>query len=68
MLAQGIDVLVIHPVHGDVAGVFVEMAHAEGVPVFSSDGVIKHPDIDFFVAQDSVKVGEVQARSIGHRS
>jgi D-xylose transport system substrate-binding protein len=63
LLAQGVDVLVIHPVHGDVAGVFVEMAHAEGVPVIASDGVIKHPDIDFFVTQDSVKVGEVQAQA-----
>ena len=63
MLARGVDVLVIHPVHGDLAGVFVDMAHKEGVAVVSSDGVIKHPDVDFFVTQDSVTVGEVQAQA-----
>ncbi len=55
MLAQGVDVLVIHTVHGDVAGVFVEMAHAESVPVVSSDGVIKLPGHRLFCCSGQCK-------------
>lgn len=63
MLAQGVDVLVIHPVNGDIAGVFVDMAHKVGVPVIASDGVIKHPDLDLFITQDSITVGQEQAKA-----
>jgi D-xylose transport system substrate-binding protein len=63
MLTKGVDILVIHPVQGDQAGVFVEMAHKQGVPVISSDGVIKHKDIDLFITQDSVTVGKAQAQA-----
>lgn len=63
MLTRGVDVLVIHPVHGDQAGVFVEMAHKEGIPVIASDGVIKHNEVDLFITQDSVAVGKAQAQA-----
>ncbi len=61
MLAKGIDVLVIQPCNADAAATFVEMAHKDNVPVISYDRLIGNCDLDFYLTQDSFKVGVVQA-------
>src|SRR3989338_5897974 len=63
LLAKGIQVLVIQPVNGDAAGTFVREAHEDQVKVVAYDRLIKNADLDFYVTQDSFKVGVLQAEA-----
>ena len=63
LLAKGIQVLVIQPVNGDAAGTFVREAHKDEVKVIAYDRLIKNADLDFYVTQDSFKVGVLQAEA-----
>lgn len=63
MLARGIKALVIQPVNSDAAAPFVEAAHKAGIPVISYDRIIKNADLDYYVTQDSVAVGRLQAEA-----
>lgn len=62
-LAQGVQVLVVQPVNSDNAGVFVEKAHAKGVPVIAYDRMINHRDLDLYAGQNSAEVGRLQAEA-----
>lgn len=63
LLSQNIQALVIQPVNGDAAGSFVTQAHEDHVKVISYDRLIKNADLDFYVTQDSFKVGVLQGEA-----
>lgn len=63
VLTQGVSVLVLQPVNSDNAGIFVERAHAKGVPVIAYDRMINHRDLDFYAGQNSGEVGRLQAEA-----
>jgi D-xylose transport system substrate-binding protein len=63
LLSQGVNVLVIQPVNSDNAGIFVDKAHAKGIPVIAYDRMINHRDLDFYAGQNSFSVGKAQAEA-----
>ncbi|HBQ20574.1 MAG: hypothetical protein A2Z91_07305 [Deltaproteobacteria bacterium GWA2_38_16] len=63
LLSQGVQALVIQPVNSDAAGSFVNLAHDDKIPVIAYDRIIKNADLDFYVTQDSFKVGVLQAEA-----
>lgn len=64
MITSGIDVLLIQTLDSESSGEVVEIAHREGVPVVAYDRLVKNGDLDYYVTFDTVKVGEIQARSL----
>ena len=63
ILAKGIKVLVIQPVNSNAAAPFVEAAHKAGVAVIAYDRTINNAELDYYVTQDSYKVGQLQAEA-----
>lgn len=63
LLSKGIDVLVLQPVNGEAAASIVKMALRDNVPVIAYDRIIKNAEIDFYVTQDSFRVGVLQAEA-----
>lgn len=63
LLSQGVKVLVIQPVNADTAAGLVKQAKQDGVPVVDYDRLIRNAPVDFFVTEDSEKVGELQAQA-----
>ena len=68
LLTQGVDVLVVVPHNGEIAGSIVESAKRQKVPVLSYDRIIRSSDVDFYVSFDNVKVGELQAKYLLERA
>jgi D-xylose transport system substrate-binding protein len=62
LLTKGIDVLIVVPHNGEVAGSIVEAAHRKGVPVISYDRLIRDADVDLYLSHQIVKIGELQAQ------
>lgn len=60
-LARGAKVLVIQPTDSAAAGAYVSKAHEHGVPVIAYDRDIKNGAVDYYVAHDSFRVGQLQA-------
>ena len=63
MLTKGVDILVLQPTNSDTACPMVEMARKKGVPVIAYDRIINNCDLEYYVSQDSFKVGVVQAKA-----
>lgn len=63
LLSQGVKALVIQPVNSNAAANLVRAAHEDKVPVIAYDRLIANADVDFFVTQDSFKVGVLQAEA-----
>lgn len=63
LLSQGVKALVIQPVNGDTAAGLVRQAKEDGVPVIDYDRLIRNAPIDYYVTEDSEKVGELQAEA-----
>lgn len=63
LLSQGVKALVIQPVNSEAAGNLVRLAHEDKVPVVAYDRLIKNSNVDFYVTQDSFKVGVLQAEA-----
>jgi D-xylose transport system substrate-binding protein len=63
LLSKGIDVLVIQAVNGDTATPFVTQAKKDGVPVVAYDRMIKNADLDAYITENSVKLGELMAEA-----
>ena len=63
LLSQGVKVLVIQPVNGDTAAGLVKQAKEVGVAVVDYDRLIKNAPIDFYITEDSEKVGALQAEA-----
>jgi D-xylose transport system substrate-binding protein len=61
LLTQGIDVLVLVPHNAELAGVMVDMAKKQGVPVISYDRLVRNSEPDLYVSFDNERVGELQA-------
>jgi D-xylose transport system substrate-binding protein len=63
LLSQGVKALVLQPVNGDTAAGLVKQAKADGVFVVDYDRLIRNAAIDYYVTEDSEKVGELQAQA-----
>lgn len=59
-LTQGVDVLVIIAIDQEAAGIIVENAAAEGVPVIAYDRLIRNSPVAYYVSVDGVAIGELQ--------
>lgn len=62
LLTQGVDVIVLVPHNAEVAGVIVDKAKKEKVPVISYDRLVKNSEPDLYISFDNEKVGELQAK------
>ncbi len=63
LLSMGVKALVIQPVNSGAAANLVRLAHADKVPVVAYDRMIADAPVDFYVTQDSFKVGVLQAEA-----
>ncbi len=63
LIAQGVSALVIQPVNSKAAANLVKMAHMDKIPVVAYDRLIEEAPVDFYVTQDSFKVGVLQAEA-----
>lgn len=63
LLAQGVKAIVIQPVNSQAAANLVKMAHEDKVPVIAYDRMISDAPVDFYITQDSFKVGVLQAEA-----
>lgn len=63
LLSMGVKALVIQPVNSQAAAALVKMAHDDKVPVVAYDRMIADAPVDFYVTQDSFKVGVLQAEA-----
>lgn len=64
MIEQGIDILVIIAHDADGSAEAVRMAHKAGVKVICYDRLIKNAGADLYISFDSVKVGEIKAKTL----
>lgn len=67
LLTEGVQVLVVVPHNGKVAATIVESAHKAGIKVIAYDRLIRDCDLDYYVAFDAPKVGELQAKYLVKR-
>ncbi|MGZ3652843.1 MAG: sugar ABC transporter substrate-binding protein [Bdellovibrionota bacterium] len=63
LITQGVKALVIQPVNSDAAAALVKEAHEDKIPVVAYDRMINSAPVDFYVTQDSYKVGVLQAEA-----
>lgn len=63
LLSMGVKALVIQPVNSQAAGSLVKLAHDDKVPVVAYDRLITDAPVDFYITQDSFKVGVLQAEA-----
>lgn len=63
LLSMGVKALVIQPVNSQAAASLVKLAHQDKVPVVAYDRLIADAPVDFYVTQDSFKVGVLQAEA-----
>jgi D-xylose transport system substrate-binding protein len=63
LLSRGVKALVIQPVNSEAAANLVKLAHEDKVPVVAYDRLIANAPVDFYVTQDSYKVGVLQAEA-----
>lgn len=63
LLSMGVKALVIQPVNSEAAASLVKIAHDDKVPVVAYDRMITNAPVDFYVTQDSFKVGVLQAEA-----
>lgn len=64
LIEQDVDALVIVPADQNAASKLPDMAHKANIPVIAYDRLIKNSSIDYYIAFDNVKVGELQAEYI----
>ncbi|HUO56622.1 MAG TPA: substrate-binding domain-containing protein [bacterium] len=64
LLAQGIQALVILPVDPKKSGSLVEAAHKTGIKVISLERLIPTGGLDYLIAFDDIKTGELQAKAM----
>jgi D-xylose transport system substrate-binding protein len=62
LLLQGVDVIVLVPHNAEVAGVIVEKAKKEKIPVISYDRLVRNSEPDLYISFDNERVGEMQAK------
>jgi D-xylose transport system substrate-binding protein len=62
MVSQAIDALILSPFNVETASPAVSTAKEAGIPVLAYNSVVLNADLDWWVARDNIKVGEMQAR------
>jgi D-xylose transport system substrate-binding protein len=62
-LSRGAKVVVVQPTDSAAAAAYVGKAHAKGAKVVAYDRGIASPELDYYVAHDSRKVGQLQAEA-----
>jgi D-xylose transport system substrate-binding protein len=65
LLAQGIQALVVLPVDPKKAAPLVEAAHQAGINVISLERLVPNCGLDYLIAFNPEKDGELQARAMG---
>lgn len=63
LLAQGAKAIVIQPVNSNAAISLVTLAHKDNVPVVAYDRMILNAPIDYFVIDNVVQIGVLQAEA-----
>jgi len=67
-VTQGVDVMVLDPVDSTTAGALATRAAQADIPVISYDRLILDtPDLDYYVAFDSLEVGRQQGTALTER-
>jgi D-xylose transport system substrate-binding protein len=67
-VTQGVDVMVLDPVDSTTAGPLATRAAQADIPVISYDRLILDtPDLEYYVAFDSLEVGRQQATALSER-
>jgi D-xylose transport system substrate-binding protein len=66
-ITEEVDVMVLDPVDSASAGGLAAQAKEAGIPVISYDRLILNADLDYYVAFDSVTVGEQQGTSLSEK-
>lgn len=61
MIDAGLDILIIIASNANTAAAIVREAHSKGIKVIAYDRLIKNCDLDFYLAFDADKVGELLA-------
>jgi D-xylose transport system substrate-binding protein len=61
LMTQGVDILVLTPVHTEAAAAIVEMSHKEGIKVIAYERLIKDCDLDYYISFDCEYAGVLQA-------
>ncbi len=64
MIQRGIQVLVVIPCDPSKASALVNEAHHAGIKVISLKGLIPDSDLDYLIAFNNEKAGELQARAM----
>jgi D-xylose transport system substrate-binding protein len=64
LISRRVRALVIVPHNGAAMAKAVALAHEAGIPVVAYDRLVTGADLDLYVAFDSVRIGEAQARTL----
>jgi D-xylose transport system substrate-binding protein len=64
LIQQGAQVLVVIPSDPSKASPLVSAAHQAGIKVISLEGLIPGSDLDYLIAFNNVKAGELQAQAL----
>ena len=63
LLSQGVKALVIQPVNGNSAAGIVTQAKEDGAPIIAYVRLITRAPLDYYITEDSEKVGQLQAEA-----
>lgn len=61
LVKSKVDVIIMVPINSNTAGSLVQVAKKNGVKVIAYDRLIMNCDLDYYIAFDNMKVGELQA-------
>lgn len=64
LINQGVDVLIVQSLDASACSPIVDSAKDAGVPVIAYDRFIMNCDLDYYITFDTVKVGELQAKTV----
>lgn len=67
LIAQGVDVLILHAVNTATAGELVREAVAAGIPVIAMDRLPVGASVALYVTADSRRVGQLQAQYLAEK-
>ena len=61
LVKSKVDVIIMVPINSEAAGALVQIAKKNDVKVIAYDRLIMNCDLDYYIAFDNMKVGELQA-------
>ena len=61
LIKSKVDVIIMVPINSEAAGALVQIAKKNGVKIIAYDRLIMNCDLDYYIAFDNMKVGELQA-------